>query len=69
MQNLPCCKQPYLFARKGDGSIWISNFVSFIEDHIVPVVSANVILHQSDVGIRGYQNSMTTHNISDQPLL
>lgn len=30
---------------------------------------ANVVLHQSNVGIWSYQNSMTMNNISNQPLL
>lgn len=63
--NLPCYKRSYLFASKGNGSIWISNFVSFIQDHVVPVMTANIILHQSNVGIRSDQNSMTTSNISN----
>lgn len=63
--NLPCYKSSYLFASKGDSSIWISNFVSLIQDHIVPVMPTNVILHQPNVGVRSDQNAMTMSNISN----
>lgn len=58
-------KRLYLFASKGNGSIWISNFVSFVQDHVVPIMTANIILHQSNVGIRSDQNSVTMSNISN----
>lgn len=45
-------KRSYLFASQGDGSIWVSNFVSFVQDHVVPVMPANIILHQPNVGVR-----------------
>lgn len=61
----PCCKRSHLFASKGDGSIWIPNFVSLVQDHIVPVMPADIILHQSNVGVRSDQNPVTTSNVSN----
>jgi len=63
--NALCYKRSHLFASKGDGSIWISDFVSFIQDHVVPVMPANIILHQSNVGVRSDQNAMAMSNISN----
>lgn len=39
----------YLLARKRDGGIWISDFVTLIQNHIMPIIAVDVILHHSNV--------------------
>lgn len=60
------CVKQYLFAGRGNSSIWIPDLMALIQYNVVPVIALQGVLHVPHRWIWGYQDTMTCRYLWNQ---